>query len=128
MSNVQEYSDDCIPQIYSVLKFYQYTFWSKIIVNLFITEQFGVCIPGNLLQYFWLSVMTMKSTNYMVILVAYCVGKKMEMESQDLDANCRTNNKMWDKKLHTSLFSKTRSSITSKIFPCPKIQGYPLIC
>lgn len=63
----------------------------------------------------------------MVLFVAYCGRKTMEMESQDLDTNYRTNLKIQNE-LHTSyLFSKVQGLI-SKILLCPKIQRYPLIC
>lgn len=64
----------------------------------------------------------------MVLLVAYCGRKTMEMEFQDLDANYRTNRMMQDELLTSHIFSKAWGLITSKILLCPKIQGYPLIC
>lgn len=62
------------------------------------------------------------------LFVALCGRKKMQKESQDVDANYRTNHMTWDELVISHLFSKTRGSITSNILSWPKSQGYLLIC
>lgn len=51
MSSVQEYSGNWL---YAWILFsdyiYQYSFWNNIIVHLFGTKSFDVCLPGNLLH------------------------------------------------------------------------------